>query len=94
MTKHKQTFFGQDLYTLKYLSDVSNTPQKQLRDWFEAGDLKAFMTIYESPTGRRWYRWGAPLYWEKPLRGHIYDLQSVVDPQDHHEDDAPEEVTA
>lgn len=79
MQKHLMTTFGEPLYTLKYVAMVSNTPVLMLKKWFEDGDLKSFMTIYESKSGRKYYRWGAPLYWEVPKYGHIYDLDTVIE---------------
>jgi hypothetical protein len=79
MPKNMITKFGEPLYTLKDLARASDVPIKVLREWFANGELKSFMTIYEAPSGRRYYRWGAPLYWEIPIHDHIYDLETVVD---------------
>ena len=78
VTKRMTTTFGEPLYTLKELAVASNIQMKVLKEWFDNGDLKCFMTIYEAPTGRKFYRWGAPLYWEVPKYDHIYDLKTVV----------------
>ena len=77
-TKQLMTIFCEPLYTLKHLARVSNTPVLMLKEWFENGDLKNFMTVYEAKNGRKYYRWGAPLYWETPKRDHIYDLETVI----------------
>lgn len=73
------TTWGEPLYTIKDLSQKSNVTIGVLKEWFEAGDLQSFITIYESESGRRLYRWGAPLDWETPLPGteFVYDLSTV-----------------
>lgn len=77
--KQPKTTFGEPLYTLKSLADVSNTSVLTLKQWFDDGELKRFMTVYEGKNGRRYYRWGAPLHWETPIKDHIYDLETVID---------------
>lgn len=79
----KQAITGETLYTIKELSQMSQTPVKTLKEWFQAGDLKMFLTIYEDKRGHRYYRWGAPYHWEHPKTegGFIYDLEMAVNPQ-------------
>lgn len=75
-----QTLWGEPLYTLKDLAVASDVPIKVINNWLQDGDLKAFITIYEAASGRRYYRFGAPLHREVPKHDFIYDLETVVDP--------------
>ena len=79
MSNRMITKFGEPLYNIQQLSEVSDIPIRTLKEWFEVGDLASFITTYEAPSGRRYYRWGAPRHWETPLHDHIYDLRTVVD---------------
>ena len=74
-----QTLWGEPLYTLKDLAVASDVPIKGINTGLQDGDLKAFITMYEAASGRKYYRFGAPLHWETPKYGFVYDLETVVD---------------
>lgn len=72
-----KTKYGDELYTLKDLAIASDIPEPILRDWFRSGDLTEYFTIYQTPKGRRYYKWGQPYDSDILVGNFVYDLGVV-----------------